>query len=112
MAVREILLSYGADLGKSNGSVRTNLRTPAAAAVLMAPLLEKEVCEVGYVLCLTAKMDLIGYHQVSRGTVNATPMYAREVFKAAVLTNAAGIIVVHNHPSGRGSQTGVPVFWV
>ena len=56
--------------------------------------------EVGYVLCLTTKMDLIGYHEVSRGTLDSASAHPREVFKAAILANAAAILCGHNHPSG------------
>ena len=38
---------------------------------------------------------------VSIGTVNATLAEPREIFKHAILANAAGIVMVHNHPSGR-----------
>ena len=37
---------------------------------------------------------------VSIGTVNATLAEPREIFKHAILANAAGIVMVHNHPSG------------
>ena len=38
---------------------------------------------------------------VSIGTVNATLAESREIFKHAVLANVAGIVMVHNHTSGR-----------
>ena len=38
---------------------------------------------------------------VSIGTVNATLAEPREIFKHAILANAAGIVMVHNHTSGR-----------
>lgn len=37
---------------------------------------------------------------VSQGTLDSSLVHPREVFKAAILSNAAGIILVHNHPSG------------
>jgi DNA repair protein RadC len=43
---------------------------------------------------------VIAYHEVSRGTLDATLVHPREVFKAALLSNAASIILTHNHPSG------------
>jgi len=105
MPVREIRVSYGEPLvGQAENGV-VNIRTARAAAAVMSPLLELETCEVGYVLCLTTKMDLIGYHEVSRGSLDSTPMYPREIFKAAVLVNAASIILVHNHPSGDPSPS-------
>ena len=37
---------------------------------------------------------------ISIGTVNSAMAEPREIFKHAILNNAAGIILVHNHPSG------------
>jgi DNA repair protein RadC len=50
---------------------------------------------------LTNKNQLIGVETVSIGSVNATTMFFREVFKSAILANAVGIILCHNHPSGE-----------
>jgi len=49
---------------------------------------------------IDAKNTIIGYHDISHGTLNASLVHPREVFKAALLTNAYGIIVAHNHPAG------------
>ncbi len=49
---------------------------------------------------LDSKYQVIGYHEVSKGTLNASLVHPREVFKAALLSNAYAIIVAHNHPSG------------
>jgi DNA repair protein RadC len=49
---------------------------------------------------LDAKFQVVGYHEVSKGTLNASLVHPREVFKAALLSNAFAIIVAHNHPSG------------
>jgi DNA repair protein RadC len=56
-------------------------------------------------LCLSTKHRVIAYHEVSRGTLDSTLVHPREVFKAALLANAAAIIVNHNHPSGDPSPT-------
>jgi len=42
-------------------------------------------------------MDLI---DVSRGTLNSTPVHAREVFREAIAEGAYAVILIHNHPSG------------
>jgi hypothetical protein len=47
------------------------------------------------ILCLTTKHRVIAYHEVSRGTLDSTLVHPREVFKAALLANAAAIIVAH-----------------
>ncbi len=52
------------------------------------------------VVLLDAKNRALGYHVVSTGILNASLVHPREVFKAAILANAAALIVIHNHPSG------------
>ena len=54
---------------------------------------------------LDSKYQVIGYHEVSKGTLNASLVHPREVFKAALLSNAYAIIVAHNHPSGSVSAS-------
>jgi DNA repair protein RadC len=38
---------------------------------------------------------------ITRGLLNSSLVHPREVFRAAIAEAAAGIIVVHNHPSGE-----------
>lgn len=49
---------------------------------------------------LNARNEVTGYFIVSKGTVSASLVHPREVFKAAILANAYAIIVAHNHPGG------------
>ena len=62
--------------------------------------LQDQPSEVFAILCLSTKHRVIGYHEVSRGTLDTALVHPREVFKAAILANAAAIILTHNHPSG------------
>ncbi len=80
--------------------------TPAASAAALAALLQDEPGEVFGILCLSTKHRVIAYHEVSRGTLDATLVHPREVFKAALLANAASIVLAHNHPSGDPSPSG------
>ena len=52
------------------------------------------------VLFLDNKNRLIADEALSRGTVNHTPVYPREVVKRALELNASALILAHNHPSG------------
>ncbi len=61
---------------------------------------QEEAQEVFGVLILNTKHKIVAVHEVSRGTLNASMVHPREVFKPAVLHNAASIICFHNHPSG------------
>lgn len=49
---------------------------------------------------LNSKNVIIGMDVVSVGTLNQSCAHPRELYKAAILSNAAAIILVHNHPSG------------
>lgn len=100
MVVRELRVSYAEREPSDGKDGPMTIKNGRDVVALMAPLLEHEVVEVCYVLCLTTPLELIGYHEVSRGSLNQAPMHPREIYKAAVLTNAAGIVLCHNHPSG------------
>ena len=52
------------------------------------------------VLLLDAKNKLLGFHVVSVGSLTSSVVHPREVFKVAILGNAAAVILLHNHPSG------------
>ena len=62
--------------------------------------LQDQPGEVFAILCVSTKLRVIAYHEVSRGTLDATLVHPREVFKPAILESAASIILLHNHPSG------------
>ena len=59
--------------------------------------LEKEVMHGLYV---DVKNKLLGDVTISIGTLTFSVAHAREVFKSAIYYSAAGVILVHNHPSG------------
>ena len=49
---------------------------------------------------LNTKMRVIGYHVVSVGSLNEAVAHPREIFRAAILAGAFGMVLMHNHPSG------------
>ncbi|PLV60357.1 hypothetical protein AS005_03505 [Thermotoga sp. KOL6] len=59
--------------------------------------LEKEAVKV---ICLDRKLNLISEVVITVGTSEKSLVHPREVFRTAIRTNASGIIVAHNHPSG------------
>jgi DNA repair protein RadC len=62
--------------------------------------LADETVERFHLLFLDKKNQLIADEPQSRGTVDHTPVYPREVVKRALELDAAAVILVHNHPSG------------
>jgi len=56
--------------------------------------------ECQQVFTLDAKNRIINRHMITLGLVNATLSHPREIFRPAITDGAAGIVLVHNHPSG------------
>jgi DNA repair protein RadC len=79
---------------------RTTIATPDDAAALLEEYLGDKDREHFVILMLDTKNAVIGFHTVSIGILDASLVHPREVFKPAILANAAGIIAAHNHPSG------------
>lgn len=61
--------------------------------------------EMFCILNLTTDGKVINFNLVSMGTLNASLVSPREVFKSSILSNAARIIAIHNHPSGTVSPS-------
>ena len=76
------------------------VRSAADVAALLTPLIADLDRETFLVAALDGRNRLAGINTVSIGSVNVTLVHPREVFKPAILLNAAAIIVAHNHPSG------------
>ena len=49
---------------------------------------------------LSSRNQITNYQIVSHGSLSASIVHPREVFKAAIIANAHSIIVAHNHPGG------------
>lgn len=54
-----------------------------------------------YALYLDEGRRIVHHSEVSAGTVNRSPLYPREILKPALMHDATGIILVHNHPEGQ-----------
>ncbi len=80
--------------------VRTVLSTPAEVYAAFGPLMEDLRREVFRVALLDAQNGLLRDVVVSEGTLSASLVHPREVFKPAILESAASIVLLHNHPSG------------
>ena len=100
MYVRELHARYRQRRLKGWSLPLGPLLAPRDAARVFLTLLRDEVVEVSGLLCLSTRQHVLAYHELARGTVDATLIHPREVFKAALLTNATTIILGHNHPSG------------
>jgi DNA repair protein RadC len=76
------------------------IRSSRDAAVVFRQYLGAVDREHFMVAMLDTKNKLIGLNTVSIGSLNASVVHPREVFKPAILANANTILCAHNHPSG------------
>ena len=106
--VRAIELRACLELGKrlltSPDLDRPVIRCPADAAnlVLDMGLFEQEQLRV---LLLNTKNHVLGVHDVCRGSLNSSQVRLAELFREPIRQNCAGLIIVHNHPSGDPSPS-------
>ena len=78
---------------------------PEDAADYAIPRLRYESKEHMCVLLLNVKNHIIAWETVSIGSITASVVHPREVFKPAIIKGAVSIILVHNHPSGDTSPS-------
>jgi DNA repair protein RadC len=79
---------------------RVVLSSPAEVYAAFGPLMEDLPREVFRVALLDAQNGLLRDRVISEGTLSASLVHPREVFKPAILESAASVILLHNHPSG------------
>lgn len=79
----------------------TPIHTPDDAVRLMAEILRGYDREVLCVVNMQSDLTPINMNIVSVGTLNASIIHPREVLKSTVLSNAAAVMLFHNHPSGN-----------
>jgi DNA repair protein RadC len=83
----------------------THIRSSQDAVAILRPYLAGVDREHFIVLLLDRKNKAIGLNTVSIGSLTSSVVSCREVFKPAILANAAAIICAHNHPSGEAQPS-------
>lgn len=79
---------------------RQPIRGPGDVFRLMGPALRGLQQEEFHALLLNTRHRVLRSVLVTRGTLDAALIHPREVFRPAVSESAAGVVLVHNHPSG------------
>lgn len=87
-------------------SQRPVVSTAEEVVALVAPQLRGLDREHFWALVLNTRNQLLRTVEVSVGSLNASIVHPRELFKEAVRASAASVVVVHNHPSGDPSPSG------
>ena len=90
------------ELAKDWGHPYANLEieNPKDLASVLIKFLRKTDREVFLTVNLSGINEINSINIVSIGCLTSTIVHPREVFKAAILSNAFRIVVAHSHPSG------------
>lgn len=99
-ALWSLLQELHARLGETDARSGKPLTYPTDVAEAAMARIGNKSLEEFWVAFLDSKNRVIAWEQVSKGTVNATPVFPREILAAALKMDAAKIILAHNHPGG------------
>lgn len=80
---------------------RPTISSPEDVARIFVPKLRGIKKEQFHVIILNSANQIIRMDLVSEGNLNSSIVHPREVFRVAIIENAAAIIGLHNHPSGN-----------
>ncbi len=100
---KAVQIKAGVELGRrvaQKAKEQAVIRSPQDAAAYLIERLQLESQEKFYCLYLNTKNQVVFEKTVFVGSLNASIVHPREVYKEALKWSAASIIVAHNHPSG------------
>lgn len=77
------------------------ISSPKAAVDVVAREIETLDREEVVIINLDSQLHPLNYNIVSVGDINRSMLCVRNIMKSAILSNASGLIMLHNHPSGN-----------
>lgn len=81
------------------------LTNPSLVKDYLKAQLATEEREVFALILLDSQHGVIGFEKLFYGTIDSASVYPREVVKAALSSNAAAVVMAHNHPSGHAEPS-------
>jgi DNA repair protein RadC len=103
-AARAAQIVAAVELGRRTltrvGRHRVQVTTPRAVAELLLPIYGNRPVEQLGIVLLDTKHRVMRTTIITVGTLDASIMHPREIFREATAAGAAAIVVFHNHPSG------------
>ena len=77
-----------------------DIKDPEAVVKAIRASIKDKAKEHFKLILLNPRNKIIGISTISIGTLNASLVHPREVFKDAIMHTAASVVLAHNHPSG------------
>lgn len=77
-----------------------DIKDPEAVVRAIRASIKDKAKEHFKLILLNPRNKIIGISTISIGTLNASLVHPREIFKDAIMHSAASVVLAHNHPSG------------
>ena len=77
-----------------------NIDSPEKMVSVVGSEIKELANECVFLASLNTKNQIINMSVISQGLINQSLLHPREVFNKAILSNASGVMLFHNHPSG------------
>jgi DNA repair protein RadC len=87
------------------GKNKVTIHSPQDLFNSYGSLFKDQVRERFVVFWLNASNRVIGFEIITEGILNSSLVHPREVFRGAIVSSAASIIIGHNHPSENGEPS-------
>jgi DNA repair protein RadC len=84
---------------------RDCIKSPSDVATLLMDRMQDLDREVFAIVHLTTRNEVVAIENAFIGSLNSNHIRIADVFKSAILSNSAAILVAHNHPSGDPSPS-------
>ncbi|MDD2523992.1 MAG: DNA repair protein RadC [Endomicrobiaceae bacterium] len=79
---------------------KEKLSSPKDVIIFLKSVIGTSEKEIFYAIFLSASNKVLDYQIISKGIVNRSAVYPREIVKLALDANATSVIISHNHPGG------------
>lgn len=96
----KLLQAFSERFAKEKVPKKILLDSPEAVVNFLQKKIGESKKENFYIIAIDARNNLINIQEISVGSLTASIVHPREVFKEAIRSSAASIILAHNHPSG------------
>ncbi|MGP1367378.1 MAG: RadC family protein [Schwartzia sp. (in: firmicutes)] len=93
-------VELGRRIASRAAAKQTSIDGPEAVAAYAMPMFRFEMKEHFAVMLMDIRNHVISMPVISIGSLTASVVHAREIFREAIRQSAASVILIHNHPSG------------
>ena len=103
----ELLREFMARYAESRVRSREILCSPEVVSAMARQRIGRLAYEEVWVAYVDNRNRLISWEKAAKGSLNNSPIHPRDIMERALALKASGFIVVHNHPGGSSTPSGM-----